>query len=319
MYTSIAEIYIYRYDPSNNASRCNAMQSRVTVASTKEAYLYSSNPIGACFSIVRDLYVPPGPLVSKQLFAPLQSPFVVQSYIELELQYVFKQLPSWLGVDCYNSLKRYITFGVNICKTLRVCVREGETFLLVYLLAVAELYHDYHRYFCGSYMLKPTKQNMKSVFLSNGVSLSLVESLSALGVNVSALLSYSFYLPAYPSHSVCVDYATKCAAFIASAGVSALIPNCSSAVSGSSSSSLMQPPTVKLYPTDGTSQAILVAALSIPTGVGTYDTLPLVFKTFANNMSDASINENGYQTLCPTGFVVPEHPRDPGGVSQMTS
>ena len=40
----------------------------------------------------------------------------------------------------------------------------------------------------------------------------------------SSILSYTFDIPSYPSHQVCLDYASACGEFIALTGLASLMP-----------------------------------------------------------------------------------------------
>eukprot|EP01036_Dinobryon_divergens_P035178 gene35178-45556_t len=120
----------YQYDPSNNSAICNAMTTDFPVQGTREPYLQASNPEGACYGIVKELYVPPGPLLSSAL-APMQRPYVVQTLIEAKLKSNFAALPVFISKECRFALKKY---------------------------------------FCGSYMLAPSLQVFSNVLNYNGYS-----------------------------------------------------------------------------------------------------------------------------------------------------
>eukprot|EP01041_Mallomonas_annulata_P006528 gene6528-13214_t len=122
--------YPYQYDSSNNSTVCNAMTSDFRVQSTREPCIYANNPAGACYGIIKDVYVPPGPLLSPYL-APMQQPFVVQSMIEGMLKQSFSALPVFMSKDCRFALKKY---------------------------------------FCGSYMMAPSNQVFSQVLIDSGYS-----------------------------------------------------------------------------------------------------------------------------------------------------
>jgi hypothetical protein len=238
------------YDQSGTSTYCDAMSTEVTVASTKEPYLYASS--GACAGIVTDLYVPPAQKVSSS-FAPMQMPYVVQEYIEAKLAATFKLLPVWVSNDCHFALRKY---------------------------------------FCGSAYLHPEIQSLEKTFVSNGLNVAVMTALlkTYFSVNTTGALPYEFYLPSYPNNvSVCEEYSTACASFISVAGVAALAPTCQKVVNGTRS-----------FPS--TLQTVNTLAISL----STTSTITLKFMTSPNNMSTAS--DNGYETNCPAGFVVPDDP-----------
>lgn len=231
------------YDSRFGPSVCNAMPANNDVAGSSEPYVYASTN-GVCAGIVSSLYVPPGNLLSSDL-APMQGPFVVQSIIESQLAASIKALPAWLSPSCHLSLRKY---------------------------------------FCGSYMLAPQAQKFDDVLIANNFDartiLGIKFVLGSAGVNVSAFLKSTFYLPSYPTNQVCQDYANNCGAFINISEVASLIPRCGAIVNG-----IIQYPLVN--------QTITSVALS-PVLVVKYTTAP-------NQMSTAS--ESGYQAICPDGCV----------------
>eukprot|EP01041_Mallomonas_annulata_P004071 gene4071-8099_t len=245
--------YPFQFDQSNNETHCNAMKSStVTVASTMEPYLKANDPTGACYGYTNTLFVPPGNAVSP-LFAPMQPPYVVQSIIETGLSQNFAALPVWLSQKCRNSLKKY---------------------------------------FCSSYMLAPGEQKLGSILAKSGLTGAQVSFLFTLGIDLTGILSYSFYLPSYPEQYVCEDYATHCAEFIAIAGQASLVPHCDSVVAG-----------VAQFPI--LNQTIVELPLSLAGA-----TLDLKFVTSPNHVPVLHADALIYETKCPLGFVVPDFPHD---------
>lgn len=236
----------HTYDLSPSSTVCNSMTAVGSVASTSEIYEASSN--GACSGIINDLYVPPGNLISPNL-APMQGPHIVQSIIESQLASSFNQLPPWLSSSCHFALRKY---------------------------------------FCGSYMLAPQPQRFGEVLVANNFSAATIQGikfqLSVAGVNVSAYLKHTFYLPSYPSRQVCVDYRDSCGLFINASGLPSLIPKCDSIIRG-----------IEQYPT--TTQTISALPLS--------PTLVVKFQTQPNAMRSA--DDSSYSTMCPEGYASHRH------------
>eukprot|EP00607_Mallomonas_marina_P001974 CAMPEP_0182427032 /NCGR_PEP_ID=MMETSP1167-20130531/13538_1 /TAXON_ID=2988 /ORGANISM="Mallomonas Sp, Strain CCMP3275" /LENGTH=312 /DNA_ID=CAMNT_0024608849 /DNA_START=875 /DNA_END=1810 /DNA_ORIENTATION=+ len=228
------------------------MSAPVIVAASRESYLHANNPEGACYGYISHLYVPPGPAISP-LLSPMQSPYVVQSVIETALRDSFSQLPVWLSDQCRVAMKTY---------------------------------------FCHSSMLAPGEQRLSSVMSRAGITASQIQFLMAVGVDVAGLSVYSFSLPSYPQHQICVRYAQDCAVFIALAGDAALVPVCDRVVEG-----------VQQYPQHN--QTIVSLPLQFPD-----ITLSLDFTTTPNHAPIIHQDVLGPQTQCPTGFVVPDTPDD---------
>ena len=176
----------YQYDPSNNESRCNAMNSSFVVAGTKEPYLKANDPSGFCYGITTELYVPPGSSVSPAL-GPMQPPYVVQSIIEDMLTKSFSALPVWLSQKCHSALKKYV---------------------------------------CTSSLLAPSAQSLTAVLRNNGLDDVMQARLVHDGIIRAELLSYSFFLPSYPHRSICLEYAASCGEFINASGLSMLQYHC---------------------------------------------------------------------------------------------
>jgi hypothetical protein len=231
----------HTYDLAPSSTSCNSMTAVGSIANTSEVYLKASSN-GACSGIVNDLYVPPGNLISPNL-APMQGPYIVQSIIESQLASSFNQLPPWLSSSCHLALRKY---------------------------------------FCGSYMLAPQPQRFGDVLVANNFSETTIQGikfqLGVAGVNVSAFLKSTFYLPSYPSRQVCVDYRDSCGVFINASGLASLIPKCDSVVRG-----------IVQYP--ATTQTISILPLS--------PTLVVKFRTQPNAMRSA--NDSSYSTMCPEG------------------
>lgn len=137
------------------------------------------------------------------------------------------------------------------------------------------------KYFCGSYFLKPETKVLRQVLQYNSMSF-----LSAY--LTSEQLDYSFALPSYPHENICTEYQTQCGEFIASAGISALVPNCSAKSSG-----------ILSYPSSNQTITSLMF-------MNMFD----IHFTTAPNMMEAS-SDSTYETKCPHGFVVPDEPDDP--------
>jgi len=244
--TKVLPKYPYQYDQSNNNKYCTNVSSSFQIASTREPYIYS-NSNGACAGIITELYIPPPSSINSS-FSPILPPYAIQTLIENQLSSYIENLPKWLGNECHFALRKY---------------------------------------FCGSYMLKPQVKAFSSIISSFGSSSGLIrKKLSALGLNLTALNSFNFYLPSYPSQQVCEDYSSKCGKFIELIGLEALVPNCSS-MSSSISKYPNSTQTIITFPLQGSK-------------------VPLT--TDPNELD--SVNDNDYEPSCPTGFVIPDDPDD---------
>ena len=96
----------YQFDSVNNGHICSAMTANATVQGTKEPYLNASNPKGACYGIVTDVFSPPSSAISS-LLAPLQKPYVIQSIIEQQLSSQISALPVWVSATCHLAIRKY--------------------------------------------------------------------------------------------------------------------------------------------------------------------------------------------------------------------
>ncbi len=242
-----------QYDFGADQSFCNDGNSGVAVAGTMEPYLYAAGG-GVCSGIVTKLYVPPGNLVSPFL-GPMQRPFVVQSFIESGLASELKLLPPWLSPEC------------------RFAMRE---------------------YFCSNYMLQPQIQVIGNLLgQATGYShQQLFGAISAVGLNATLILSHSFFAPQYPAPTLCQQYSHVCAPLIASAGVSALIANCSAVSSKNAQTSL--------FPVKDQVVASLPLSLLGMSFTVRVITSPAIFPS--------ATDTSGYQANCPRGFVIPSEP-----------
>ena len=182
----------FQYDPSNNNTLCNNILSNFSVASTKEKYLQTNNPKGACYGVTTSIYVPPSQLYNP-LYAPLLPPYVVQQSIEDSLNTLFSTLPVYLSSDCYVAIKKY---------------------------------------YCGSSFLAPYTVAINQILRGNGVNSFVIESLLAKGLLTKELLNYYFAIPSYPYRKVCEEYAYKCSEFINLTRRDELVPNCYAVLNG---------------------------------------------------------------------------------------
>ena len=230
------------YDSKFDTSVCNAMPAINTVAGTSEPYIHASKN-GVCAGIVTSLYVPPGNLLSSNV-APMQGPYVVQSIIEAQLAASINALPVWLSPSCHFAMRKY---------------------------------------FCGSYMLAPQPQRFRDVLVANSFDpnaiLGIQYKLGLAGVNVSAYLKSTFYLPSYPTSQVCLDYLNSCGTFINASKVPALVPHCQTVVKG-----------VIQFPSANQT----IATVDLSPG------LSIKYTTAPNKMSTAS--DQGYKPICPDGY-----------------
>jgi hypothetical protein len=219
------------------------MPASNVVAGSSEPYIYAAKN-GVCAGIISSLYVPPGNLLSSNV-APMQGPYVVQTIIETQLAASISALPVWLSPSCHLSMRKY---------------------------------------FCGSYMLAPQPQRFHDVLMANSFDantiLGIEYQLGAAGVNISAYLQFTFYLPSYPTTQVCLDYLNSCGTFINASNVPALVPHCLATVNG-----------VSQYPS--VNQTITSVDLS--------PGLTIKFTTAPNKMS--AVSDQGYQQICPDGYA----------------
>lgn len=175
-----------QYDPLNNNATCNAMTANFQISSTREPYLKSNDPKGACYGFTTELFIPPSSSVSATL-APLQPPYVIQTAIESTLAANFAKLPVFMSSSCSIALRRY---------------------------------------FCSSYMIRPQTEVLGDILKANGLTAQQIAYLSYKGFNMAAILAYSINLPSYPHRSICLDYQNKCSGFIAAANLPIFIPYC---------------------------------------------------------------------------------------------
>ncbi len=147
------------------------------------------------------------------------------------------------------------------------------------------------KFFCASHYLSPQQQWMKDILLSNNVNLS---ALATTGIDISYLLDYSFYLPSYPSRVLCDDYANKCADFIRIANNPLLVPQCDSSFQTGENLN------VSFFPRRNQTVFFL-----------DFMNYSLPFSTTPNTLDKAK-DISKYSPSCPSGFVVPDHPKDPG-------
>lgn len=230
------------YDNKFGTSVCNSMPATDIVAGSSEPYIHASNN-GVCAGIISSLYIPPGNLLSSNV-APMRGPYVVQTIIETQLAASINALPVWLSPSCHLAMRKY---------------------------------------FCGTYMLAPQPQRFRDVLAANSFDantiLGIEYQLGLAGVNMSAYLRTTFYLPSYPTNQVCLDYLNFCGTFINASNVAALVPRCLSSVNG-----------ISQFPS--TNQTITSVDLS--------PGLTIKYTTAPNKMSSAS--DGGYKPICPDGY-----------------
>jgi hypothetical protein len=195
----------YQYDQSDDTTQCSSVPAGISIGYSMESYRHSDD--GACAGITENIYVPPGSAFKKQFPAAsgvsslLNSPYVIQQYIEKTLTASFSKLPIYMSSSCHLALRKY---------------------------------------FCGKSFLSPELQIFGRTLRSHGVPDSVsVPYLTSLGVNATDILNFAFYLPAYPDASICTDYATECKSFFAiaqktlsAAAYDLLVPQCDATSSG---------------------------------------------------------------------------------------
>ena len=127
---------------------------------------------------------------------------------------------------------------------------------------------------------------LSAVLLASGIDK------SSYNFNTS-LFSSSLHLPRYPSQSVCTDYATKCAAFIAIANQPALFPDCNASVPYSAT---------KKFP----SFSQVVNTVRIP--LTPVSDLESTVRVSIDLRSDPNYfvlaDDQGYSTMCPEGTYI---------------
>ena len=132
-------------------------------------------------------------------------------------------------------------------------------------------------------MLAPQPQRFRDVLVANSFDpntiLGIQYKLGLAGVNVSAYLKSTFYLPSYPTSQVCLDYLNSCGTFINASKVPALVPHCQTVVKG-----------VIQFPSANQT----IATVDLSPG------LSIKYTTAPNKMSTAS--DQGYKPICPDGY-----------------
>lgn len=97
------------------------------------------------------------------------------------------------------------------------------------LWVTAECSVAFRKYFCGTYYNGVTTTNLGIILTENGYPAAAVSAgLDAQGLNGTAILNNPMYLPNFPERQICVDYSTKCAAFIKAVGDNnpGAVPHC---------------------------------------------------------------------------------------------
>lgn len=152
-------------------------------------------------------------------------------------------------------------------------------------------------YQCSTLFMSPQQKTLAAVvvetklpqvpvnFTNNVLNLLKAQSLSSVLVT----------LPQYPHYKICKNYEKKCGALIELANNPKLVPHCNITTTTGAL-------TVRNYPDAG--QIVNTYALNAQ----------VTLKMYSNPNSEPYYNtsEYSYQTQCPTGFVVPEHPDEDG-------
>lgn len=114
-------------------------------------------------------------------------------------------------------------------------------------------------------------------------------------LNVSELKHLNISYPSYPDYTVCENYLDNCYDMISKTNVTALIPNCNKKLNISSHNIVVFPNTTQV-----------ISNIHIVFNNNSFN-IPLM--SSPNYMSNA--NDNGFETNCPSGFVVPDDPDNP--------
>ena len=143
---------------------------------------------GVCAGITKEVFIPSS-LAIMPLLAPMQPSYVIQQIIEQTLSQRLSKLLSnpTQGQTCKFALRKLI---------------------------------------CGTYFLLPRLQVRESLLLKSGVTFNALNVLTTEGVNVSMLRQHTFYLPSFPSQSVCTEYFSACfssATVLANKGTSSVL------------------------------------------------------------------------------------------------
>ena len=241
-----------QFDPNLQSTVCNNMTAKIKVAETSEVYLNANNSKGACYGLVSDIFVPPGPKINNS-FAPMLSPYTFQMLSEAKLKSLFDKLPVWMDKKCNIALKKYFC---------------SKTMLSPELYTIGDLF-------------KNKTKILQSMF--NGSTTDAYNQFTAM----------KFYLPKYPSLSICEDYRNACQDFISRVNLPELIPNCS----GVTIDNIRQFPDYN--------QTVLKVSLNISSKM-----IELEAETSPNTLSNIKEDLISFKTDCPYGFVVPDDPFD---------
>jgi len=225
--------------------------TKVKVAETREVYLNANNSKGACYGIVSDIFIPPGPKINNS-FAPMLSPYTFQTLSEIKLKSLFDKLPVWMDKKCNIALKKYFC---------------SKTMLSPELYTVGDLFKNKPEL--------PLKMFNRSIDATN------------------EFKATKFYLPKYPSLSICTDYRNACQDFISRVNMTELIPNCS----GITIENIQQFPEYN--------QTVLKINFNISSNI-----TELKAETSPNTLSNIKEDLISFETDCPYGFVVPDDPSD---------
>ena len=265
-------------DPSNNETICNDIFTNVSLSEAVEPYQGSLCSAFLSGSII----IPSG---SRFGISPWQPPFVVQSLLESELVNTMQSVKLFLKPTCYTALLKMV---------------------------------------CASLFRVPRVQTVNGS-LSAVVVSDLASFVGTIGLHMSDVLAYKLYEPALPVVDVCLAYYSVCSLYPAlKSNMSLLTPDCSRRPPPSveNDPSLPRPnhtdfnvgssldDSVVLWASDSTALKMRRVSLHWQLHWNNSQVLCLVTKSEPNTYNEEPVL--AYEPKCPKGFVVPEHPANPG-------
>jgi hypothetical protein len=277
----------YKFDQSNDDTVCNKVPASFAVSSSKETYNGDSSAVasvksfaiassntGVCAGITTDLYVPAASTLD---LAPLQSPGKVQAAIESKLANISSALKVFLTPDCRFAIKKMV---------------------------------------CGSSFLSPQAIHMKNLLIASNVNTTALKQfmVTKAGLstsNFTAFLDYTFFVPSFPNRSICVDYKNACPLI----AQKAVAENSSTVLAATCTDDDVTAAGYQEFPVKD--QVLGHVPLHWDNYTNAYSNITLTYLALIsepNNMTDASESEANasYEPMCPSGYVVPEDPTDPG-------
>lgn len=267
------------FDVSDDEAKCNAIATNVSLSDSLEPYIGSVCSAFYSESIV----VPSG---SQLGLSYRQPPFMIQSLLESEILGIMQSVKLFLTPACRTSLLRMM---------------------------------------CASVFQVPSGQTVSALVSSESVVVvsGMAQFVESIGLQLSDVLAYKFYEPALPVVDVCLAYYAQCPIYPAlKSNISLLTPDClrrpSLGIENMSTVNVVH--AVSEFDVVGgavwASNSTTVAMRRVPLywdAIGAQisrQVLYLVTKSEPNVYDEQVML--AYEPICPSGFVVPEHPTNPG-------